>query len=152
MLKILLSLFIICCQTLGFAQTTEQINPKDPNYNVELNAILQTLSANTSSLSQSVATTTGYFPSGILNSANGGTGANLSAASQYTVPYFSALGVMGNIGIGTTGYYLTEGTPPTWVPPQSIPRTLIGTWQDNTGATCTGGGGTSVDSTIIDTA
>ncbi len=54
---------------------------------------------------------------GVLGSANGGTGANLSAANQGAVPYFSATGVMSALAPGTAGYVLTTngaGQNPTW--------------------------------------
>lgn len=62
-----------------------------------------------------------YFgASGILGTANGGTGQNFSAVAQNAIPYFSATGTMGNIGIGTTGYVLTSqgsSTPPIYLQP-----------------------------------
>ena len=51
---------------------------------------------------------------GILPTANGGFGANMSTASQYSIPYFSSTGVIGNIGIGTSGQFLTAGAPPSY--------------------------------------
>ncbi len=53
---------------------------------------------------------------GILPSANGGTGADLSTGPPGTVPYFSATGVMSASAVGTSGYCLTSGGSgaPSW--------------------------------------
>lgn len=51
---------------------------------------------------------------GILSVSRGGTGQDLSTVAQNTIPYFSSTGTFGNIGIGTTGYYLAAGSPPVW--------------------------------------
>lgn len=55
---------------------------------------------------------------GIVGSIGGGTGANLSASLQGSVPYFSATGVQSALGTGTSGQVLeTQGASanPTWV-------------------------------------
>ena len=55
---------------------------------------------------------------GLLPSANGGTGANLSASATGAVPYFSAAGVMSGLPAGTASYLLQANganQPPTWV-------------------------------------
>lgn len=96
MKNIFTAIFILCLTTLGMAQSTEQINPADPNYSVELNAILQTISGNTNSLSQSVATTSGYFSNGILSTKSGGTGQNSSNWPAGDVVYMSSLGTFGH--------------------------------------------------------
>lgn len=65
-----------------------------------------------------------YFANGILQTANGGTGQDFSLTSQNSIPYFSATGTMGTVGIGTTGYYLTAGSPPSWTAPIIPPHSL----------------------------
>ena len=78
------------------AQSTEQINPADPAYNVELNSILQSQTANTSSLSNSVSNLTGYFSGNLLNPSAGGTGQNSSNWPSGDVIYMSSTGVWGH--------------------------------------------------------
>jgi hypothetical protein len=56
----------------------------------------------------------GSLITGILPIEKGGTGQDFSSVPANNVPYFSSTGVMGNIGIGTTGYVLTAGSPPSW--------------------------------------
>jgi len=54
---------------------------------------------------------------GLLATLNGGTGANLSAATIGAVPYFSAPGVMSALGAGAATYLLqgNGGAAPDWV-------------------------------------
>jgi hypothetical protein len=60
----------------------------------------------------------------IISSQYGGTGANLSSIAQYSIPYFSASGIMGNaVAPGTEGYVLAThgaGSAPSWVSADSI--------------------------------
>ncbi len=55
---------------------------------------------------------------GLLSSTNGGTGANNSTAAQYSIPYYSAAGVLGGAVAPTTaGYVLTTNntdSAPSW--------------------------------------
>lgn len=115
---------------MSFAQTTEQINPADPNYNVELNSILQTIAANTNNLSQSVATTSAYFTNGILGTANGGTGT--------TTPGFIPTGGIimwsGLIANIPSGYVLCDGTNNT---PDLRNRFIVGAVSDQSGVAMT---------------
>lgn len=73
---------------------------------------------------------------GILSVSRGGTGQDFSSVAAESLPYFSATGVMGNIGIGTTGYFLQSqgnASAPTWTPVSFTPQgisviTASGTW------------------------
>ena len=54
---------------------------------------------------------------GLLPSANGGTGANLGGSAAGAVPYFSAAGVMSGLAAGAANYLLQAngaGQPPSW--------------------------------------
>lgn len=87
--------------------------------------------------------------SGILDTDRGGTGQDFSVAAQYSIPYFSDTGVMGNIGIGTTGYLLTATAGgPAYQPPPPTPKILIGTWPDTSGAVYTNTG-VEVDNYVV---
>src|SRR5258708_30857592 len=79
MKKIFISIFLCLLPIVGFSQSTEQINPKDPAYNVELNSLLQTNAANINVTTNNVTTLQGYFSSGILLASHGGTGQDSSA-------------------------------------------------------------------------
>jgi|GEM_PF-6367888 len=60
---------------------------------------------------------------GILEVSRGGTGKDLSTATTGTIPYFSSTGVIGNVGIGTSGYILTSnGSIPYYNAPPSVPK------------------------------
>lgn len=93
-----------------------------------------------------------YFPGGILQTSMGGTGLNLSAATS-TGDTLMATG-NGTIGLfqpGTSGYYLQSqgaGNYPEYVP-ISVPKTLIGTWQDNVGAQYTNNGAVVINTVVI---
>lgn len=62
---------------------------------------------------------------GILTTSRGGTGQDFSAVAANSIPYFSATGTIGSIGIGTTGYVLTAGSPPNWAKASAF--TLVST-------------------------
>ena len=70
--------------------------------------------------------------SGILPSANGGTGADLSAAAAGSVPYFSATGVMSAVPPGSAGLCFTSNgsTSPTWANCSGLAGNL---WTDSNG-------------------
>jgi len=58
-----------------------------------------------------------------LSSLRGGSGANLSAATQGSVPYFSSLGIQSALAPGTSGYVLTTngaGANPSWTDAASL--------------------------------
>ncbi|MBI5151099.1 MAG: LamG domain-containing protein, partial [Candidatus Pacebacteria bacterium] len=70
-----------------------------------------------------------YLSSGVLSSettlssSRGGTNANLSAAAQGALPYFSATGIMSALAPSTAGYVLQTngaGANPSWVEPQTL--------------------------------
>lgn len=144
MRKILIAILLFISPILVIAQTTEQINPKDPNYNVELNAILQTISANTQSLSLSVANTATYFSSGILNPANGGTGQNSSAWTSGDVVYMSNTGVWGHRSFTAVPtniqVFSTPGTA-TWSKPVGVTSVYVKVWGAGSGGGDSGTGG-----------
>lgn len=74
-----------------------------------------------------ISLTTGV--TGILPVANGGTGKDLSTAATGTIPYFSSTGVIGNIGIGTSGYVLTSnGSYPSFQPSNTLGIPVILRW------------------------
>lgn len=78
---------------------------------------------------------------GILPVSRGGTGVNWSTIPQGSVPYFSTIGTMDAIGIGTTGYYFaSNGTIPAWIPPVEQDLTLVSatTFSAETSKTITG--------------
>ncbi len=60
----------------------------------------------------------------VIGTQYGGTGANNSTAAQYSVPYYSATGVLGGVLTpGTSGYVLTTnstGGAPTWTNASSV--------------------------------
>jgi hypothetical protein len=91
-----------------------------------------------------VSLTTGV--TGILPTANGGTGKDFSAVAANAIPYFSSTGTMGNIGIGTTGYVLTAGNPPSWIAPGHV----IYSWSGQVESGGTGTGLVTSTSTITD--
>ncbi|MGH9858194.1 MAG: beta strand repeat-containing protein, partial [Acidobacteriota bacterium] len=71
---------------------------------------------------------------GILPSVNGGTGANLSSATQGSIAYFSSTGVMSALAPTTAGYVLTTngtGADPTWTDASTLGTNY---WQRNAGA------------------
>lgn len=74
----------------------------------------------------------------ILGTANGGTGLDNSATTANSIPYFSATGTMGNIGIGTTGQFLAYGTPPYWSAPVPAPGLTLKSTTTFTGAATSG--------------
>lgn len=97
-----------------------------------------------------------YFNSnGYLSPANGGTGTNISAFPNGSLLIFDA----GNVGIGTinpgiSGQYLQSqgaGVYPIFssIPTYSVPKTLISTWSDNIGASCSNNT-TNSNAVIID--
>ncbi|HEY9656943.1 MAG TPA: hypothetical protein V6C65_00660, partial [Allocoleopsis sp.] len=68
--------------------------------------------------------------SGILAAANGGTGADLSAAETGALPYFSDTGVMSGLPIGLDGQLLSvQGGLPSW-----ISASTVNYWQQASGA------------------
>src|SRR6185437_4289152 len=78
----------------------------------------------------SIAIDASQITTGQLTAVRGGTGADLSGAAQYSLPYFSAAGVLGGVLTpGTAGYVLTTNNSsgaPTW----TNPATLIPTYWD----------------------
>ncbi|MCM2267521.1 MAG: hypothetical protein NDI60_07060 [Elusimicrobiales bacterium] len=90
--------------------------PDDININGTDNVTWVSVNKTGSSLGHLATRSAGDLNSGILGSTYGGTGANLSAAAAGGVPYFSAVGVMGAVGVGTSGHFLRSNGngPPTW--------------------------------------
>jgi hypothetical protein len=83
---------------------------------------------------------------GILTVDRGGTGLDNSLTAANSIPYFSATGVISNLGIGTTGYYLAAGSPPTWsVLPIDVKVLAI----SNSTVTITSGSSTTTNTTTI---
>ena len=80
------------------------------------------VSKTNSSLADLATKSAGDLTSGLLGSTFGGTGANLSAAVAGGVPWFSATGVMGAVGAGTSGYFLKSNgaAAPEWVAPATV--------------------------------
>ena len=71
----------------------------------------------------SIAIVASQITSGQLSAAQGGTGADLSAANQYSIPYFGTTGVMTYLTPGTSGYVLTTNNTsgaPTWTNAASL--------------------------------
>ena len=68
--------------------------------------------------------TTGTWQATAVGAQWGGTGANNSSAAQYSIPYYSTVGVMGGVlAPGTDGYVLTThdtGGVPTWTNSASV--------------------------------
>lgn len=82
---------------------------------VVLNDQLRRTSRRLRDLEGGISLTTGV--TGILPTANGGTGANLSSSSQGAVPYFGSTGVIASLSAGTNGQFLkTQGVSanPIW--------------------------------------
>lgn len=76
---------------------------------------------------------------GILTIDRGGTGQDLSTAPANSIPYFASTGTLGNIGIGTTGYLLTAGNPPSYsTPPPTTPALQLISTTTISGASTTG--------------
>src|ERR1039457_2166752 len=119
-LVILLFLFMTVRIPAQNAQVSPVAGLNQQNTSV-VNNNLQILQTGINGVLNQLGTVQGYFTGGILGTANGGTGKNFSAVSANAIPYFSATGVMGNIGIGTTGYYLAAGSPPYYTPPIVAP-------------------------------
>ncbi len=105
-------LFILFCTVPVPAQVSPVSNLDQKNTSI-INNNMQVLQTGINALQtsiNSIAITTGYFISGILGSANGGTGANLSACIQGSTPYYSTLGVLSCLSPGTNGQvYTTQG-------------------------------------------
>lgn len=68
--------------------------------------------------------TSGAWNGSIISSQYGGTGANNSSAAQYSIPYYSATGVMGGaLAPSTAGYILSTnstGGAPSWIPASGV--------------------------------
>ncbi|CAN5345284.1 hypothetical protein BH09PAT4_BH09PAT4_08850 [soil metagenome] len=86
-----------------------------------------------SSLTSVGTLTTGTWNASIIGALYGGTGANLSAATQGSVPYFGSTGVMAALAPGTAGFVLSTngvGANPTWVAASGLGTNY---WQRNLG-------------------
>lgn len=123
-------LFVQGCLKPALAQTTEKLNPADPNYNIELNDLLQNFGASINTNNNNVNTLQGYFTSNLLALANGGTNSNLSgiAAGNLLVTSGGNVGI-GTFGQGTSGNFLVSGglgANPTWTPANFA--SLVGTF------------------------
>lgn len=86
-----------------------------------LNDELHSLNSNVVGVKTDLRALSVYFSNGLLGTAHGGTGQDFSTVPANNIPYFSAIGTMGNIGIGTTGQFLGYGSPPAWAT-VSIPK------------------------------
>lgn len=108
MKKILFIVLFLC--TPAFAAAVDPLNQNDPNFGSSLNDDIQKINYQVIGINHSypVSKLTGQ-----LDTAHGGTGQDFSNVAAESIPYFSAIGVMGNIGIGTTGYVLTSNGPAT---------------------------------------
>ncbi len=105
-LKVLLNLLLFCSPC--WAAAVDPINQQDPNFINVLNDDLQKING------QQILMNTSYPVSklsGLVQTSQGGTSADLSAATQGSVPYFSAAGVMSAVGPGVAGQVLTSGGP-----------------------------------------
>lgn len=106
LINILISLLI--SSTPCMAAAVDPLNQNDPNFLSVLNDDLQKING------QQILLATSYPVSrlsGTITTAQGGTSADLSAATQGAVPYFSATGVMSALPPGVAGQVLTSGGP-----------------------------------------
>lgn len=129
MRNLLTIILFFCLSQAAFGQQ-EVLNPNDPNLNAELNDTLQQINNKLISLTSTDTTVGSYFgTNGILTVKHGGTGQDFSAVAKNAFPYFSAAGVMGNVGIGTVGSVLTSNgsSAPTFTTPTPAGLTLKST-------------------------
>lgn len=121
MIKIIITILLLFSPTLVIAQSNTSSSETVPNLDNNpantsaINDRLYQMQNTIQELSSGIDINGGT--TGILNVNRGGTGQDFSAVAANSIPYFSAIGVMGNIGIGTSGYVLTAGNPPVWLPP-----------------------------------
>lgn len=108
MKKIVTLILFMLCSNLHAQEALSSFD--DKNISV-LNDELRTINGAVRQINSGLPLTS---TTGILTTNRGGTGQDFSAVPQNSVPYFSATGAMGTVGIGTTGYVLTAGNPPTW--------------------------------------
>lgn len=146
MIILLLSMLMLTSCSPAFA--TEDVNPI-VSYQKEtipvLNDELRKTTRRLRELENGISLTTGV--TGILPVSKGGTGNDWSTVPANNIAYFSSTGTMGNIGVGTTGQYLTYGNPPNWTTPTSVPKLIH---VENITAAIASGSSTTSTSTTID--
>lgn len=149
----ILILFLILGESVCFAQQdqTDIIVDSGKESIVVLNDQLRRTSRRLRELEGGVSLTTGV--TGILPVSKGGTGKDLSTATTGTIPYFSSTGVLGNIGIGTSGYVITSnGTIPTYQPSKMPGTPVILRWGQIDALTSSTGGIVSSQSSLTSAA
>lgn len=114
-LQVFLSLFLGLSTPAWAEDVVDNVLLNDRNAQETLNDQLRRTSRRLRELEGGVSLTSGV--TGILPVANGGTGKDWSATAAWSIPTFSATGVMGTVGIGTSGYFLQSqgtGSTPIW--------------------------------------
>lgn len=147
MKRIILSILFLLFISTGYAQN-EQLNPKDPNFNIELNDLLQQLLSGVTQLS--VNANQASQITGIIQPANGGTGQNLSSHTTGGLYYDDGTNYFHVLAGGAVGTVLTgngSGVAPSYQ--SSSPKVIVTSTADTTGAT-TSGAGTVVHYQVID--
>lgn len=127
-MRFLLTILFSCILSTSWAAAVDPVIQDDPNYIAVINDDLRKLNDQVIRIGSS---TDASNITGILATANGGTGQDFSAIAKNSLPYFSAIGTMGTIGIGTTGTFLISNGPttaPSWTVAPNLIHTVAFWW------------------------